>query len=118
MDPGPAGTALRAPAQTLPDPAEGLEHRVRLEVVGPLGAKQPARGTDTDPGVTHGQVALERDNGGGVQRHEPGLAELGQRHREHTGVQVDIGAVESAGLAQPQPRACQQPEQRDVGGRP
>ena len=50
--------------------------------------------------------------------HQAGLAELGLSNRQHAGLQVHVDVGQRNGLRDPQPRRCDQPEQRLVGGRP
>jgi len=53
-----------------------------------------------------------------VQRHEPGLVEFRLGDGEQPVSPVDVGAVESQGLTDPQPGHHQQPDESLESGRP
>ena len=64
---------------------ERRRHRVRAQLVAAAGV---------DP---------QGAEGGGVHRHDPGLAELRPAHGQYALVEVHVVAVEPARLADPQP---------------
>jgi hypothetical protein len=57
----------------------------------------------------------EGQRGAGVQRNQPGLAELRLPDQQHALLPVDVGAVKLDGLTDPQAAHRQQPEQSLVG---
>jgi hypothetical protein len=87
-----------------PFPGEGHEE------ARPVG---PRRELVAQPGVT-----LQRSHAAGRQRHQPGLAELRLADQQHTLGPVDVATVELDRLPDPHPAGREQPDQRDVGGRP
>jgi len=62
------------------------------------------------------QVAAQRIGCGGVQRQQPGLAELGLAHGQHAADEVEVTAVEADRLTDPHPGHREQADQRLVGG--
>ena len=55
--------------------------------------------------------------GGGVQRDEACLVELGASDREYALPEIHVGLIQAKGFADPEPGHCEETEQRRVGPR-
>ncbi len=89
------------------------------DLVAAVGAEERLTITGpAEPAAAVGGIVPQRRKRAGVQRYQPRPAALAGADGEHATGQVDVAAGQGQCLADPQPRACDQPEQRGIAVRP
>ena len=122
--PGPTQRARAAVRRAGPQPGGadelapgGVDVAVEQPGAGRGDEHRRVTGTGVQP-VAQPQVAAERGGGGGMQRHQPGFAELGAADGQHAGAGVEVGAVQADRLTDPHAGDREQADQGLIGRRP
>ena len=102
VDPRPPCAAMRGPAQTIAQPAEGLFNSGALKGEGTIGVEEELRWLSASGSVASGHVANEGLNCGWVERDKSRLAELALADREQALAEIHIVAVEATRFGEPQ----------------